>query len=66
MGEGGEAGRARERRAQVRIDPGDESGNRLGALFQSIEDRGFPLAPVMDQRPQVSLRLEDRAAVAGQ
>ena len=47
------------------IDLGDERGNRLRAIRKRVQDRGFPLAPVMAQRAQIALRFDDGAAVAG-
>ena len=59
-----EAGGARQRRVQPDIDLGDEGWNRLRAVRQRVQDRGLPLAPVMDERAQVPLRFDDWAAVA--
>ena len=50
MGKGRKAGGARQGRVEPDIDPGDEGRNCLRAIAKRIQDRGFALAPMMDQR----------------
>src|ERR1700677_2295053 len=48
MGKGRKASGMRQGWVQADIDPGDEGRNRLRAVRQRVQDRGFALAPVMD------------------
>ena len=61
-----EPGGAGEARIEADIDRFDDGRNVGRALAEPVQDRGFAAVPVRDQMLDVTRRIADRVAVAGQ
>ena len=66
MRQHGEPGGAGEARVEADIDRFDNRRNIGCALAEPMQDRGFAAKPVPDQMLDVTGRIADRVAVAGQ